>query len=535
MDREEFDPVELANFQEKKLQEIENTLQFEFQQAKGVFINKLQKIGNVQGTGNRFLTNYRLYKAEKLAESLGKLLKISPEIISEAKRMYQFVQSKNWVQGRSTTLVILACLYYFCRKYETGHLMIDFADEMKINVFSLSKMYLKLTRDMNLSVRLTDPSMYVPRFLRALNFDKSSEKCILDYVLRLLARMRKDWLGQGRRPSGLIAASFWIASKCFGIRKSIKEISSVLKVSEETIRKRVNEFKNLKVACLTREEFQNLEHLNYSINPADPPSFTKARAMSIIENDPKNLLTFPSFAIEQTKKTSEITNNGCINPNFHPLMNRENQESFFRASLIEENFLLNSEKNIISRRSSAIMTPVQIEKIVLNPCEINVKNTSEILLTIENKNGEMESKMEIDKFNNQFDIKNENMSEFVNNAVVSVEQDDSIIRPEEFNDEEVDKLILQPYEIKFKTLAWNKMNKSWIEEQKVKQTKISDSKVNFKKIRKIQREKEKPLFRESSNEIVNSIKNSRIGRKINTEALESLFERAKNYEENVRK
>ena len=28
--------------------------------------------------------------------------------------------------------------------------------------------------------------------------------------------MKKDWLGQGWRPTGLIAAGFYIASKCYG-------------------------------------------------------------------------------------------------------------------------------------------------------------------------------------------------------------------------------------------------------------------------------------------------------------------------------
>ena len=54
--------------------------------------------------------------------------------------------------------------------------MIDFADEMGKNVFSLSKIYLKLTRELNAPVQLTDPSMYVPRFLKSLNFEKSQER-----------------------------------------------------------------------------------------------------------------------------------------------------------------------------------------------------------------------------------------------------------------------------------------------------------------------------------------------------------------------
>jgi len=46
---------------------------------------------------------------------IGKLLHIDPHIISEAKRLYKLVQSKNWIQGRSSSLIVLACLYIKCR------------------------------------------------------------------------------------------------------------------------------------------------------------------------------------------------------------------------------------------------------------------------------------------------------------------------------------------------------------------------------------------------------------------------------------
>ena len=78
MDNSGIDPLELAAYKENKLREIENSLQFEFQQAKGVFINKLQKIGPIHGSGNKFLSNYRLHQAERLADNLGRRLKIAP-------------------------------------------------------------------------------------------------------------------------------------------------------------------------------------------------------------------------------------------------------------------------------------------------------------------------------------------------------------------------------------------------------------------------------------------------------------------------
>lgn len=195
-------------------------------------------------------------------------------LVEEAKRLFRLVQSKNGVQGRSTPMVVLACLYIVCRQNETGHLMVDFADVLGTDIFSLSKTYLKLVRLVRFEVKLSDPSLYVPRFLKVLRFPKDKEKAILDYVLHLLARMRRDWLGKGRRPSGLIAAGFYIACKCFDIERSFRDIAKVLKVSEETIRKRVNEFRNLRVAALTIEDFPRLA-LTSEFEPEDPPSFKR--------------------------------------------------------------------------------------------------------------------------------------------------------------------------------------------------------------------------------------------------------------------
>lgn len=73
--------------------------------------------------------------------------------------------------------------------------MIDFSNAGQIDIFQLSKVYLKLSRFLHFPIKLNDPSIYVPRFLRQLNFPKDKEREIRDYVLTLISRMRKDWLG----------------------------------------------------------------------------------------------------------------------------------------------------------------------------------------------------------------------------------------------------------------------------------------------------------------------------------------------------
>lgn len=52
---------------------------------------------------------------------------------------------------------------------------------------------------------VADPCLYIPRFAHMLEFgDKNHEVSMT--ALRLLQRMKRDWMHTGRRPSGLCGA-----------------------------------------------------------------------------------------------------------------------------------------------------------------------------------------------------------------------------------------------------------------------------------------------------------------------------------------
>ena len=55
------------------------------------------------------------------------------------------------------------------------------------------------------------------------------------------------------RPSSLCGAAILIASRMHGFQKTITEVCKQVFVCEETLRKRLEELKNTKVAALTYE------------------------------------------------------------------------------------------------------------------------------------------------------------------------------------------------------------------------------------------------------------------------------------------
>ncbi|ODQ66544.1 BRF1-domain-containing protein [Nadsonia fulvescens var. elongata DSM 6958] len=93
-------------------------------------------------------------------------------------------------------------------------------------------------------------------------------------AVRLVQRMGKDWLHEGRRPAGVAAACLYLAARMNNFRRSKAEIVFFAKIAEETLQRRLDEFKNTTAGKLSVQDFRgtNIE------SEADPPSFTKHRA-----------------------------------------------------------------------------------------------------------------------------------------------------------------------------------------------------------------------------------------------------------------
>ncbi|KAK9370723.1 Brf1-like TBP-binding domain-containing protein [Lipomyces kononenkoae] len=203
-----------------------------------------------------------------------------PEFIGEAaNRWFQLAVTHNFVQGRRSQYVVAACLYVACRQQETTHMLIDFADLLQVSVFAIGATYLKLVKVLQIKkIPLIDPSIYIQRFAVKLEFGSETRKVMNDAV-RLVQRMGKDWLHQGRRPAGVAGACILVAARMNNFRRSKAEIVHVAKVAEDTIQRRLDEFKLTAAGALTVQDFRgtNIE------SEADPPSFTKHRKRELAE------------------------------------------------------------------------------------------------------------------------------------------------------------------------------------------------------------------------------------------------------------
>ncbi|KAM7376405.1 hypothetical protein PAMP_006141 [Pampus punctatissimus] len=124
-------------------------------------------------------------------------------------------------------------------------------------------------RCQRLLLRPADPCLYIPRFAQLLEFGEKNHDVSMT-ALRLVQRMKRDWMHTGRRPSGLCGAALLVAARMHEFRRTIKEIVSVVKVCESTLRKRLTEFEDTPTSQLTIEEFMKMD----LDQECDPPCFT---------------------------------------------------------------------------------------------------------------------------------------------------------------------------------------------------------------------------------------------------------------------
>ena len=112
----------------------------------------------------------------------------------------------------------------------------------------------------------------VHRLAARLEFGRKTEKVATD-AIRLVQRMEKDWMTTGRRPSGICGACLILAARMNNFRRTVREVVYVVKVTDMTINKRLDEFKVTPSSNLTVDEFRTID----LTRSHDPPAFYTQR------------------------------------------------------------------------------------------------------------------------------------------------------------------------------------------------------------------------------------------------------------------
>ncbi|CAM4582242.1 unnamed protein product [Caretta caretta] len=243
--------------------------------AVGQFVS-LDGAGKTPSLGGGFHVNLgkesraqTLQNGKRQIHHLGNQLQLNQHCLDTAFNFFKMAVSKHLTRGRKMTHVIAACLYLVCRTEGTPHMLLDLSDLLQVNVYVLGKTFLLLARELCINAPAIDPCLYIPRFAHMLEFGEKNQKVSMT-ALRLLQRMKRDWMHTGRRPSGLCGAALLVAARMHDFRRTVKEVIRVVKVCESTLRKRLTEFEDTPTSQLTIDEFMKID----LEEECDPPSFT---------------------------------------------------------------------------------------------------------------------------------------------------------------------------------------------------------------------------------------------------------------------
>ncbi|XP_077477770.1 transcription factor IIIB 90 kDa subunit-like [Stigmatopora argus] len=224
--------------------------------------------GHLANTGRESRAQ-TLYRAKQHISVLGHQLQLNQHCLDTAFNFYKMALSKHLTFGRKSAHIMAACIYLVCRTEGTPHMLLDLSDILQVNVYILGKTFLALSKELCIKAPAIDPCLYIPRFTQLLEFgDKNREVSMT--ALRLVQRMKRDWMHTGRRPSGLCGAALLVAARIHEFRRTPKEIIDVVKVCEKTLRKRLTEFSETPTSLLTVEEFMKVD----LDQECDPPCFT---------------------------------------------------------------------------------------------------------------------------------------------------------------------------------------------------------------------------------------------------------------------
>jgi len=174
-----------------------------------------------------------LSELDRMASGLG-----LPRTVRETAAMiYRKAAKRKLVRGRSIEGVTSASLYAACRQCHVPRTLDEISNVAHLSRKEIGRTYRYIARELELKLMPTTPRDYISRFCSELKLSADVQAKTSD-ILREAADKE---LTSGRGPTGIAAASLYIASVLCGERITQREVADVAGVTEVTIRNRYKE------------------------------------------------------------------------------------------------------------------------------------------------------------------------------------------------------------------------------------------------------------------------------------------------------
>ncbi len=164
-------------------------------------------------------------------------LKLPKSVEEEAARVYTMAVQRGLVRGRSMESVVAGALYAACRRHEVPRTLDELAEASGIDKKEIGRTYRFVTRELGIRILPSNPVDYLPRFASALKLTPDTQS----KAVEILEKAQQSELTSGRGPTGIAAASLYVAALINNEKKTQREVADVAGVTEVTIRNRYKE------------------------------------------------------------------------------------------------------------------------------------------------------------------------------------------------------------------------------------------------------------------------------------------------------
>ncbi|MBI2084512.1 MAG: transcription initiation factor IIB [Candidatus Aenigmarchaeota archaeon] len=164
-------------------------------------------------------------------------LNLSRSVHERIARYYEQAVNKGLVRGRSIESVIAALTYAVSREFGSPRTLDEIAESSGEEKREIGRTYRYISRELNIRILPADPVTYVPRFCSMLGLsDRVQAKAI-----EILKKAKKHEITSGKGPTGVAAASIYIACVLIGEKRTQREVADTTNITEVTIRNRYTE------------------------------------------------------------------------------------------------------------------------------------------------------------------------------------------------------------------------------------------------------------------------------------------------------
>jgi len=179
--------------------------------------------------------NLKLALAE--LKRVASYLKLPKAVEEESARIYTLAVQRGLVRGRSMESVVAGALYAACRRHEVPRTLDELGEASGIDKKEIGRTYRFVTRELGIRILPSNPVEYIPRFSSALKLSAETQSKSVE----ILEMADNSELTSGRGPTGIAAASLYVAALINNEKRTQREVADIAGVTEVTIRNRYKE------------------------------------------------------------------------------------------------------------------------------------------------------------------------------------------------------------------------------------------------------------------------------------------------------